>query len=237
MFINTTYRTDEKEIMDDLPMQGIEINQVFEDINLVNHYLGGNKITLDGIKKLIINTPQEKEIKIMDLGCGDGEMLAYCAQFARKHNHNFKLTGIDINPPIIEEAKEKNREYPEISFICLDIFSEGFKELDIDIFLCTLTLHHFNDNQIKDLLAILVKQARLGIVVNDLHRNKLAYVLFKMFSTIFLKTKIAKNDGLVSILRGFKRKELETFSSKVTNKKHTITWKWAFRYQWIIQKQ
>tara|TARA_R110000850_G_scaffold268138_1_gene399445 strand:+ start:44257 stop:44970 length:714 start_codon:yes stop_codon:yes gene_type:complete len=237
MFINTTYRTDEKEIMDDLSMQNVEVKEVFQDINTVNNFLGGNRITLNGIKRLIKNIPSGKEITIVDLGCGDGEMLAVCARFARRHNHNFKLTGIDINPQIIAEAKEKNKKYPEISFSCRDVFSDGFKENEIDIFLCTLTLHHFKNNQIDELMVILTKQARLGIVINDLHRNKLAYMLFKMFSSIFLKTKIAKNDGLVSILRGFKRNELQVFSHKLTNYKHFISWKWAFRYQWIIQKQ
>lgn len=237
MFINTTYRTEEKEILDEMSLQGTEIKHVFDDINRVNHYLGGNKITLDGIQELIKNIPKGTEITITDLGCGDGEMLAHCARYARRHNHNFKLTGIDVNPLIIEEAKEKMKNYPEISFINEDIYSEEFTKNKVDIFLCSLTLHHFSDHQIENLLAVLVNQAHLGIVINDLHRNKLAYGLFKVFSNIFFKTKIAKHDGLISILRGFKGKELKAFSDKLTNNKHTINWRWAFRYQWIIQKQ
>jgi len=41
---------------------------------------------------------------------------------------------------------------------------------------------------------------------------------------------------LVSILRGFKKTELEQYSKALQLKKYTIQWKWAFRYQWIIQK-
>ena len=46
---------------------------------------------------------------------------------------------------------------------------------------------------------------------------------------------MVKTDGLTSILRGFKRKELEQFSEKI-NGKSSINWRWAFRYQWIINK-
>ena len=42
-----------------------------------------------------------------------------------------------------------------------------------------------------------------------------------------------KQDGLISILRAFKREELEHMSEKL-NLKSQISWKWAFRYQWII---
>jgi hypothetical protein len=41
---------------------------------------------------------------------------------------------------------------------------------------------------------------------------------------------------LVSILRGFKKKELQAFSKQLNLTKYTIDWKWAFRYQWIIEK-
>jgi hypothetical protein len=44
-----------------------------------------------------------------------------------------------------------------------------------------------------------------------------------------------REDGLTSILRGFKRR-INHFSKKINFKKYTIHWKWAFRYQWIISK-
>jgi hypothetical protein len=47
---------------------------------------------------------------------------------------------------------------------------------------------------------------------------------------------MSREDGLVSILRGFKKNELEEFSKKLSLKNYTIRWKWAFRYQWIITK-
>ena len=37
-------------------------------------------------------------------------------------------------------------------------------------------------------------------------------------------------DGLTSVLRGFKRFELEDLSKKI-NANYQIKWKWAFRYQ------
>ena len=43
------------------------------------------------------------------------------------------------------------------------------------------------------------------------------------------------HDGLISVLRGFKRKDLNRISEKI-NVKPQISWKWAFRFQWIIQK-
>jgi hypothetical protein len=47
---------------------------------------------------------------------------------------------------------------------------------------------------------------------------------------------MSREDGLVSILRGFKKDELIRFSEKLNLTNYKIQWKWAFRYQWIIRK-
>ena len=78
-----------------------------------------------------------------------------------------------------------------------------------------------------------LKQTKIGIVVNDLHRNKLAYYLFMLLS-IFIKNRMIIEDGLTSVLRGFKRKDLIELSEKI-NVKPSISWKWAFRYLWILK--
>jgi 2-polyprenyl-3-methyl-5-hydroxy-6-metoxy-1,4-benzoquinol methylase len=120
--------------------------------------------------------------------------------------------------------------------LCLDIFSDEFNQLEYDIVLCTLTLHHFTNEQILNIITTFNNNAKSGIVVNDLHRSKLAYNLFKLICKVFNLSKMSREDGLVSILRGFKNQELEQFSKKINLKNYTINWKWAFRYQWIITK-
>ncbi len=234
MRIATTHRTDREEIMDNFHLKGDELAVVLRDLKLVNTYLGGNKITINGIKQLLSSEIEKKEITIVDIGCGDGQMLKQCMDFARKNNLQFKGIGVDANVHTIANAREETKNYPKIQYMHLDIFSETFKELKADIILCTLTLHHFKDAEIEKLLRLLPQQARVGVVINDLHRNSLAYVLFKAFSSVFFKSSIAKNDGLVSILRGFKKRELKEFASRLQVKRQTIKWKWAFRYQWII---
>jgi hypothetical protein len=72
-------------------------------------------------------------------------------------------------------------------------------------------------------------------VINDLHRSKVSFFLFKLFSLIFIKTPIAKHDGLVSIKSAFTKLDLVTFSIDMPHVEHDIRWKWAFRYLWIIR--
>ena len=56
-------------------------------------------------------------------------------------------------------------------------------------------------------------------------------------SLFFIRTEIAKKDGLLSIRRAFKKEELQHFASQVSNVSHYIKWKWAFRYVWVLKKK
>jgi 2-polyprenyl-3-methyl-5-hydroxy-6-metoxy-1,4-benzoquinol methylase len=163
-------------------------------------------------------------------------MLRALADYATNNNLNFKLIGIDANQFTINHAKELSKQYPNITYQCEDIFDDKFKDLKCDIVLCTLTLHHFKDAEIIKLVSVFNENASIGIVINDLQRSAVAYRLFQVLCFVFRLNKMSKEDGLVSILRGFKKAEIENFSKTLGFKKYTIQWKWAFRYQWIIEK-
>lgn len=236
MKLCTKYRTEETEIMDDFSLEGSELTEALDQIAKINQLLGGNKLTLHGLKKLLRRTSTNKFLVIADIGCGNGDMLRMLARYGKKNGITFKLIGIDANAFTIRYAEDLSKEFKNIEYECRDIFSPDFNSLKYDIALCTLTLHHFSKEQIEDLLKRVYHNTSIGIVVNDLHRSKTAYRLFEMICDVFKLNDMSRQDGLVSILRGFKKKELEHFSEKLNFKNYTISWKWAFRYQWIITK-
>lgn len=236
MKLNTKYRTEETEIMDDFSLECAELTEALDQIAKINQLLGGNKLTLHGLKKLLKKTDTAKTLVIADIGCGNGDMLRMLARYGKKNELTFKLIGIDANAFTIRYAKELSKEFENIEYECRDIFNPDFNSLKYDIALCTLTLHHFTSTQIEEILKQIYNNASLGIVINDLHRSKTAYRLFEMICEVFKLNDMSRQDGLVSILRGFKKKELEYFSEKLNFKNYNINWKWAFRYQWIITK-
>ncbi len=235
IFVNTKERSDSIEIMDDLSMDGKLLLKTLDQLATINKWLGGNAITLNGIKILLKKHPVDTPLTIVDLGCGGGDMLRKVADFGRKNGYAFKLTGIDANQHTIEYARKLSKNYPEIGYLHQDVFSKEFKKLSYDIVLATLFIHHFKGVQLVNLINMLKENASIGVVVNDLHRHPMAYYLFKLLS-ITISNRMVKQDGLTSILRGFKKEELEKISTQLRAKSR-IDWKWAFRYQWIIQNK
>ena len=236
MLVNTKYRTDKSEIMDDFDMEGEILRGNLDEIAKINRFLGGNRLTIQGVQDLLINIPKSTEVTIVDVGCGNGDMLRILADYGLKNNWNFQLIGIDANNFTISHAQHLSEKYSNISYQCEDIFEKSFEELKYDIVLCTLTLHHFKDNEIIYLLRVFYNNANIGVVINDLHRNVIAYRLYQVFCFLFRLNSMTTEDGLTSILRGFKKEELINFSKKLNFSNYKVRWKWAFRYQWIISK-
>lgn len=235
MSISTKYRTDEPETMDDFSLEGEELRDALDKIAKINQLLGGNKLTLNGLKLILPKGSKNDLITIIDVGCGNGDMLRKIADFGLQNGFSFKLIGVDANAFTVNHAIKLSESYKNISYLCEDIFTMDLRKLDSDVIVCTLTLHHFKDDEIIQILNLFKISTKVGIVINDLQRSAVAYRLFQLLCLIFGLNRMSREDGLISILRGFKKQELIDFSEKLNFKKYSIDWKWAFRYQWIIQ--
>ncbi|QBA64130.1 methyltransferase domain-containing protein [Muriicola soli] len=226
-------RSEEDELMDDMSLDENQLEAILADINKANTLLGGNRITLKAIHRLIRKFPQ-KSYRIVDMGCGDGSMLREVAAFCSKLGIEAEFIGIDLNEKSIQIAKKRGSSYSEVSYLKRDILALNEEELKCDILLCTLTLHHFQDKEIVKFINKFAELAHIGVIINDLERNKIAYHLFKVFSAVFMKTDIARNDGLISIKSGFNKKELLSFSGLLPEMRHLIRRRWVFRYEWTF---
>lgn len=226
-------RSEAVELMDNHQLDKESLKTAYTDINRCNTLLGGTTITLNTIQRLVKKYPK-KSYTIYDVGCGDGHMLRKIAELFDNKGITMNLVGIDIRDDILDIAKEASSGYQEITYKNVDVLTLG-REAQCDILLCTLTMHHFSEKDVKAFAKKFAELARVGIIINDLERSKLAFLLFKVFSLFFIKSQVARTDGLISIKKGFRKSELNQMSGRLKNLYHTIEWKWAFRYLWVME--
>lgn len=197
-------------------------------MDVVNRRLGGHAATLAGIRALV--TDQTKTYHIVDLGCGSGDSMRCIAEWARKNRYKVSLTGVDINADCIDYVESACIDYPEIEAVVTDCRDYLKSNNNIDIVLCSLVCHHLTDGEIVQLLRGITQNARVGFVINDLHRHRIAYYGIQLLSRLLKRSYLFKNDGPLSVLRGFHRCELIQFLDGANIKNYQIRWKWAFRY-------
>ncbi|UXX80184.1 methyltransferase domain-containing protein [Reichenbachiella carrageenanivorans] len=235
MFEFLNQRSLKEEIMDDFYCQGEVVDQTLRELHQINTYLGGDQLSLNAIKKLLIKHPKDS-YEIVDLGCGGGDTLKRFAKWGKRHHQHLQLLGIDANAYIVDYALKNCRKYPNISFSADNLLSSQFRNKTFDIAHASLFLHHLQDEEIIVLLKQLIDQARVGVVINDLHRHWLSYAFTKHLITRWSKSEMVKYDATLSVARAFTRSELEKYMKWANIKNYSLTWQWAFRWELIIWK-
>jgi 2-polyprenyl-3-methyl-5-hydroxy-6-metoxy-1,4-benzoquinol methylase len=229
-----TSRSTDIEIMDDLLCEGPILERTLTELEIINRWLGGNAITIQSLKKLL-ESNQQQEIVIVDLGCGSGDMLRIINRWARQNNRKVRLIGVDANPFIISFAKKNLRDYPEIEFQALDIFSADFQRQKFDIVIGTLFYHHFSNDQLTEFFRNIKNNVAIGFIINDIHRHWLAYHSIRILTQAFSKSSMVKYDAPLSVLRAFRKNELTDVLKNAGIENFEVRWKWAFRWQVVAR--
>jgi hypothetical protein len=80
--------------------------------------------------------------------------------------------------------------------------------------MCSLFAHHFRDEAVVALLAEMSRVARRRVYVIDLHRHRVAYLFYTTVARLFLRNPLVREDGALSILRGFVPEELRRLAMR-----------------------
>lgn len=226
-------RSYQPELMDDLDYSGAELPLTLRELAFVNRWLGGDAVTWNGLDRVIKRYGGRKPLHIVDIGCGGGDTLKLIAAWARHRQRPVELEGVDANPAIIEYARRHTAPAP-IRYRITDVFAADFQRRDYDIVHACLFCHHFTDEALVRLLRRWRTQARLAVVINDLHRHGFAYYAFTLLSGLFSRSRLVKHDGPLSIKKAFRRAEWERLLAQAGVDRYELRWRWAFRYQLII---
>jgi 2-polyprenyl-3-methyl-5-hydroxy-6-metoxy-1,4-benzoquinol methylase len=228
-------RSNQAELMDDLSLSGDELRRNLEELEVINTWLGGYKVVLDALGKLLEGYTGPP-LHIADIGCGGGDTLRHIAKWARRKNIHLQLTGIDANDFMVQYARQRCGGFPEIRLEQHDVFSEQFQQEPYDIVVCSLFCHHFTDEQLVSMFRQLHRQAGMAVIINDLHRHWLAYHSIKLLTRFFSDSYLVKNDAPLSVWRAFRKEELERLVQEAGIDRYSLRWMWAFRWQLLLKK-
>jgi 2-polyprenyl-3-methyl-5-hydroxy-6-metoxy-1,4-benzoquinol methylase len=234
MAISFSKRSTAVEIMDDLACQGEVVNQTLRELDFINHWLGGNVVTVKAVDHVLKKIPKEKEITIGDLGCGSGEMLRLLAVKLKKQNRNANFIGVDANANIINYASRQSKAFTNVSFFADNILEDRFKQKHFDVVLATLFFHHFETDELIKILRQLKQQTNF-VIINDIHRHPFAYYSIKWLTQLFSKSAMVRFDAPLSVLRSFTQTEWEDILQQAGFTDYEIHWRWAFRWQIVIE--
>jgi ubiquinone/menaquinone biosynthesis C-methylase UbiE len=222
MFFKRSY---DPEILDDFTIQDGRVDSALKELYIINSLLGGNGISYEGIRKF---GAKEDTLNILDVGAGASDILL---GIKRKYN-KINIFCLDKNQRSCLYLKKHSTDN---KVICGDVQDLPFNT-SFDIIHASLFLHHFNENELIKIITNLLRISSKGIVINDLRRSVFAWLGIRLLTLLFSKSKEVKNDGPLSVRRGFIKKDWAYILNKIPLVNYEIKRRWAFRWLIVIYK-
>jgi ubiquinone/menaquinone biosynthesis C-methylase UbiE len=205
-----------------------EFERFLREIRFINQRLG-DRLALEKTLLAEIATLDLKEFSVLDVGAGTGELLGVVAEFARAGGHRTRLVGLDLNTLSINEIAAESRKYNEITPIQANALDLPFVDGAFDFVICSLFTHHLTAEQIQCVLPEMARVARRGVVIIDLERNPKAWFLYQLFCLAYRISPLVRQDGSLSIRKGFRVEEFERLAEDLGWKNASVIRSSPFR--------
>lgn len=216
------------ELMDqpNLDPKDLELNLI--ELETINTLLGGYKTTFKGLAQLM--TDKSREYHILDIGCGGGDTIAATHSWAQKNGFKVKFTGLDLSATAITQSKKRCADIDGAEFTVLPFQGLKSTPVSFDIAMCNLFTHHFYRDDLKTLIKVMSEKSTVGFVINDLERNKIAWLSIKLLTQLLSKSYLVKHDAPLSVKRGFTKAEWKSILGDAGLTNYSVNWSWAFRH-------
>ncbi|WBH17899.1 methyltransferase domain-containing protein [Sphingomonas radiodurans] len=193
-------RADAEELMDADDLDPATYAAVVGDLAKANVVTLAARPTLAFLARA---TQPGGKYRLLDVGFGDGDMLRRIARWGVRNKRTFQLVGVDLNPR--SEAAARPRTPAAIRLVTGDYADLATEPWDLVI--SSLVAHHMDHAQLVKFLHFMEAHARIGWLVNDLHRHGFAHRGFPLLARIARWHPMVRHDGTLSIARSYRPAE------------------------------
>jgi len=198
------------ELMDRPQPVTRELERDLANLRSFNRWFGSHRLVRHFLRRWF--KPNGKA-RILDVATGSGDIPRLIVDHARRQNISVQIDAIDQQESTIEIARDLSAAYSEIDFSCANLFewnpAEGY-----DIVFCSLTLHHFSNDDAVRVLQKIRELSMARILVADLRRARwLTIAVYFVTATIY-RDAMTKTDARLSAARAFSFLEMRKLAER-----------------------
>ena len=201
-----------RELLDGDLAEPLVLDGNLRDLRRVNRQFGGARLSVHGVRALVIGCGKADRgaLRVLDVGAGSCDIpLALIA--AEGPWRSVHVTATDSRPEVLAAARRIEPALAaraEIELLVADGRSLPFADDAFDVAHASLVLHHLDPGDALALLRELARVARLGIVVNDLQRGVVNWLGAWLVLHALTRNRFTLHDGPLSVRRAYTRAEM-----------------------------
>jgi 2-polyprenyl-3-methyl-5-hydroxy-6-metoxy-1,4-benzoquinol methylase len=228
-------RAKEEELMDDFSMGGEELREALRHLRRLNKIFAAPGPTVSGIEKLWNSIGTPDQLTILDVGAGSGDVNLKLLQWAKDQGIDMHITLVDLTEEACEEARELFRHEPRVRVQRADLTT--LPDSSADIVTGSQFIHHFEGEQLVDMVSHMLRASRYGVVINDIHRHAVSYKAVWITTRLISRNRYIRHDGPLSVAKGFTDQDWQDLKQRLNHDTMTYEWKPLFRYSVVIPQK
>ena len=199
----------EPELMDRPQPVTPELTSDLRNLRQLNRHFGSYALIEHFLRRWILPGSQ---MRVLDLATGSGDIPRLVVDYAGKVGATVTVDAIDRQSSTLEIARGLSASYPEIIFLEGDVLSFGEDSPPYDLVLCSLALHHFEEDTAVRLLRRCRDLSNRFVLVSDLRRGLLATVGVYLLTMLVFREVMTRTDARLSAARAFSFPELRSLA-------------------------
>jgi len=199
-----------RELMDDPECDPTRLRRTLERFAIVNRLVAAWGIVYRTHIRAALRAAGGRA-RILDIGCGAGDVLRFLLARARADGFSAKGVGIDPDQRSLEVALARPRS-PGLEFMqarSAELVAAGER---FDIVISNHLLHHLTPAEVTALLTDSQLLAERVALHSDIARGRIAYAAFAVAVAPLATGTFLRTDGLRSIRRSWTPAELATLA-------------------------
>lgn len=213
-----------REYLDDAEqMDARVVRRSLGDVARANALFGGTRAVIAELRRALRRAPAGRPLTVLDVGTGRGDIPAAATAWWHRRGVHLETIGIEQSEMLARIASEQTIA------VSADALQLPLADRSVDIAMCSQVLHHFERADAMAVLREMHRVARLRVIVSDLHRSWFAAAGIWLASFPLVFHPVSRHDGVLSVLRGFTRRELGELVELAVGQQADVRYRLGFR--------
>ena len=230
-FARLAARNRQPELMDQPGLDRVLHDHALRSLSRINWLSRTSSMIWKPIRRLAHEASLDRPLKILDVACGGGDVALRLARLAGRAGIAVEVDGCDINSVAVDHARGEalRRRAGNVAFFIHDALA-GPLPAGYDVVICSLFLHHLDDAQAEQMLRRMAAAAGCMIVISDLRRSRIAYLMAWFACQAVTRSPIVHVDGPLSVAASFTVAEAHDLADRAGLGQPTIMRYWPERF-------
>jgi ubiquinone/menaquinone biosynthesis C-methylase UbiE len=214
----------ETELLDGPLEDRSALRASLRDLGRVNRWLGGAALSRSALIRLATGAHygprvgrhpwRERPLRLLDVVTGGADIPASLLDWAEQRGIGLEVVAIDSRPEIVDVALERSARRRGLHVRVADALALPYPDNAFEVAHTSLTTHHFEPDELVRCLEELRRVSRLGVIVNDLDRNRVAWLGAWVLSHLFTRSPLTRHDAAVSVKRAYRPSEIARLAAE-----------------------